>query len=83
MCAIEVKHAHGTTAIADRLRVPQAVGYDEAWTNKVLEMKMRTQPDTWVDGKFVHPHDACFDKDLNIIVAEWVDAGRVSFLRRV
>lgn len=59
------------------------LGYDEAYTNQVLEMKMRTQPETWVDGRFVHPHDACFDKDFNIIVTEWVDAGRVSFLRRV
>jgi hypothetical protein len=28
-------------------------------------------------------HDACFDKDGNIIVAEWVQSGRVTKLRRV
>lgn len=34
-------------------------------------------------GKFVAPHGACFDKDGNIFVAEWVEIGRVSKLRRV
>jgi hypothetical protein len=45
--------------------------------------KIRGNPSTWVDGKFVHPHDACFDKDGNIFVTEWVEAGRVTFLKRV
>ncbi|MCH2059237.1 MAG: hypothetical protein MK183_01295 [Verrucomicrobiales bacterium] len=38
---------------------------------------------TWVPGKFVHPHDACFDNDGNIFVAEWVSTGRVTRLRRL
>jgi hypothetical protein len=37
----------------------------------------------WLDGKFVHPHDACFDADGNIFVAEWVASGRVTKLRRL
>ncbi|MFP6668647.1 MAG: twin-arginine translocation signal domain-containing protein [Pirellulales bacterium] len=37
----------------------------------------------WQDGRFVHPHDACFDNDGNILVAEWVATGRVSKLRRL
>lgn len=37
----------------------------------------------WVDGKFVHPHDACFDNDGNMFVAEWVASGRVSKLKRL
>ena len=37
----------------------------------------------WQNGKFVHPHDACFDADGNILVAEWVATGRVSKLRKV
>ena len=45
--------------------------------------KIRTQPDRWPAGKFIHPHDACFDKAGNIFVTEWVATGRVSFLRRV
>lgn len=43
---------------------------------------IRTKPDQWLDGKFVHPHDACFDNDGNIMVAEWVGTGRVSKLTR-
>jgi sugar lactone lactonase YvrE len=34
-------------------------------------------------GKFVAPHGACFDKAGNIFVAEWVEVGRVSKLRKV
>ena len=37
----------------------------------------------WQNGKFVHPHDACFDADGNILVAEWVATGRISKLRKV
>ncbi len=44
---------------------------------------IRTQPEQWPAGKFIHPHDACFDKDGNIFVVEWVATGRVTFLRRL
>jgi len=44
---------------------------------------MRTQPKTWEDGRFIHPHDACFDRDGNLFVVEWVSVGRVSKLRKV
>ena len=37
----------------------------------------------WQNGKFVHPHDACFDKEGNIFVAEWVGSGRVTKLTRI
>ncbi len=46
-------------------------------------MQIRMHPEQWLPGKFVHPHDACFDKDGNIFVTEWVDTGRVTFMRRV
>jgi hypothetical protein len=60
------------------------LGYDPEWTKQVLDgFKIRTQPDRWPAGKFIHPHDACFDKDGNIFVTEWVATGRVSLLRRV
>jgi hypothetical protein len=60
------------------------LGYDPEWTKQVLDgFKIRTQPERWPAGKFIHPHDACFDKDGNIFVAEWVQTGRVSFLRHV
>ena len=43
----------------------------------------RGDASTWQDGKFVHPHDACFDANGDIFVAEWVGTGRVSKLSRL
>ncbi|MFN7734096.1 MAG: peptidase [Pirellula sp.] len=47
------------------------------------EKGIREDESKWLDGKFVHPHDACFDLHGNIIVAEWVKTGRVSRLTRI
>jgi sugar lactone lactonase YvrE len=44
---------------------------------------IRGDSNRWQAGKFVHPHDACFDADGNIFVAEWVATGRISKLRKV
>ncbi|MEI8212943.1 MAG: hypothetical protein WCI02_12400 [Planctomycetota bacterium] len=44
---------------------------------------IREDEKQWLDGKFVHPHDACFDLHGNIIVAEWVRTGRVSRLSKI
>jgi hypothetical protein len=44
---------------------------------------IRTDEAQWENGKFVHPHDACFDADGNIYVAEWVATGRVTKLLRL
>ena len=44
---------------------------------------LRSQPDKWLPGKFVHPHDACFTATGDILVAEWVATGRVTKLERV
>lgn len=44
---------------------------------------IRNDESKWIPGKFVHPHDACFDKEGNIFVAEWVQTGRVTKLRRL
>lgn len=61
------------------------LGEDPAWREQVLKdkMAMRRNPSGWVSGKFVHPHDACFDPAGNIFVAEWVDTGRITKLRKV
>ena len=61
------------------------LGDDEQWRKTVLaeKNKLRTQPDRWEAGRFVHPHDACFDGEGNILVAEWVKGGRVSRLNRI
>ncbi len=40
-------------------------------------------PGTFVPGRFVCPHGACFDHEGNIFVVEWVEAGRVTKLRKV
>jgi len=40
-------------------------------------------PGTFVPGRFVCPHGACFDHAGNIFVAEWVESGRVTKLRHV
>jgi hypothetical protein len=47
------------------------------------EKGIREDESKWLDGKFVHPHDACFDLHGNIIVAEWVKTGRISRLTRI
>jgi len=44
---------------------------------------VREDEKLWLDGKFVHPHDACFDRNGDILVAEWVRSGRVTKLTRV
>jgi hypothetical protein len=40
-------------------------------------------PGTFVPGRFVCPHGACFDHEGNIFVVEWVEAGRVTKLRSI
>ena len=50
---------------------------------EVKKFKVRSDEKLWKPGKFIHPHDACFDKDGNIFVVEWVQTGRVTLLRHV
>ena len=60
------------------------LGEDPEWRAKVLDgFKIRGQRETWMPGKFVHPHDAKFLPNGDIIVAEWVVGGRVTYLKRV
>jgi hypothetical protein len=63
------------------------LGEDPAWREQVLKdnMKLRGSKtgQEWVSGKFLHPHDACFDPAGNIFVAEWVHTGRITKLRKV
>jgi len=70
----------------DKNQVITHLGYDQAWTDQVLnggKLVLRGQPDRWQPGRFIHPHDACYDKDGNIFVVEWVPTGRVTKLRHV
>ncbi|MEQ1850245.1 MAG: hypothetical protein ABMA01_01505 [Chthoniobacteraceae bacterium] len=62
------------------------LGEDPEWRAQVLKdgMKLRREEkgEGWVSGKFLHPHDACFDAAGNIFVAEWVNTGRITKLRK-
>ena len=81
-----VPDLHARITLLDRQNeVIAHLGDDEAWRAKVLDRKlgMRSIRNFWEPGKFVHPHDACFDRDGNIFVAEWVITGRVSKLVKV
>jgi sugar lactone lactonase YvrE len=48
------------------------------------ERELRKMPrESFIPGKFICPHGACFDHKGNIFVVEWVEVGRVSKLRKV
>jgi hypothetical protein len=65
-------------------KVVAQLGDDPQWREQALAgFKMRGTPAEWRPGKFVHPHDACFDHQGNIMVTEWVTTGRVTKLRKV
>lgn len=54
--------------------------YPEIWKQKGypnLPQEMR------VPGKFISPHDACWDRNGNIYVVEWVSDGRITKLKKV
>ena len=45
---------------------------------------LRREPrEKFIPGQFICPHGACFDRDGNIFVVEWVEVGRVTKLRKV
>jgi len=80
-----VPDLHARVSLFDKELKPIVhLGEDPEWRKKVLDgFKVRQNPKDWVAGKFVHPHDAAFDKDGNIFVVEWVATGRVTFLKKV
>lgn len=59
--------------------------------NKVIEMlgdgdpsKLRGAPRSeFIPGKFIHPHDAFFLQNGDILVTEWVPIGRITLLKQV
>ena len=80
-----VPDLHARVSLFDKELKPIVhLGEDAEWRKKVLDgFKVRADPKQWVGGKFVHPHDAAFDKDGNIFVVEWVATGRVTLLKKV
>jgi len=79
---VVIPDLHGRVTLMDRQnQLVQHLGDSNAptWNNP-----LRTQPrDAFVPGQFICPHGACFDRDGNIFVVEWVEVGRVTKLRRV
>jgi len=79
---VVIPDLHGRVTLMDREnRIVQHLGDSNApaWNNP-----LRTQPrDAFLPGQFICPHGACFDRDGNIFVVEWVEVGRVTKLRSV
>jgi hypothetical protein len=71
------------TLLNEKNEVVARLGDDTARLKGPGGKKIRGNRKQWQAGKFVHPHDACFDADGNIYVAEWVGSGRVSKLKRL
>jgi hypothetical protein len=69
------------TLLNDKNEVVARLGADVERLKSVKNL--RAQRALWRDGRFVHPHDACFAAGGDIFVAEWVADGRVSRLRRL
>lgn len=81
-----VPDLHARVSIFDQQnRLVVHLGYEQAWTDKVLanNFRMRSTPAEWQPGRFIHPHDACYDREGNIFVVEWVPTGRVTKLRHL
>src|SRR5262249_45121154 len=81
-----VPDLHARVSLFDRdNKVIAHLGYDPEWTKKALanKFRLRTQPAEWLPGKLVHRRGACFDRDGNIFVVEWVATGRVTLLKRI
>ncbi len=64
-------------------QVVAQLGADVERLSADKDKRIRQTPSEWIDGKFVHPHDACFAADGSIFVAEWVGTGRVTKLEKV
>ncbi len=77
-----VPELNGLVTILDKENKPLAKLGDGRARLKEVE-NLREKESQWTAGQFVHPHDACFDKEGNIFVAEWVKTGRVTKLSRV
>ncbi len=73
------------TLLGPKNEVLAQLGDDEEWRAQALANRfaMRGKPASWKPGRFVHPHDACFTADGDILCVEWVRTGRVTMLKKV
>ena len=69
------------TLLDENLEVVARLGQAVERLDEIQDL--RAHPEHWVDGQFVHPHDACFTPEGDLFVAEWVKTGRVTKLERV
>lgn len=74
----------GCVSLLDRgNQVIARLGDDASRIKADGNFAIRGDESQWNPGRFVHPHDACFDAEGNILVAEWVATGRVTKLHRL
>lgn len=71
------------TILDEKDEVVARLGDDVERVSADSKHKIRSDESMWKPGRFVHPHDACFDREGNIFVAEWVGTGRVTRLKRL
>jgi hypothetical protein len=71
------------TLLNSKNEVVARLGEDVERLKADAKFEIRGNRERWLAGRFVHPHDACFDAQGNIFVAEWVSTGRVSRLKRL
>jgi hypothetical protein len=71
------------TILDGKNQVVARLGEDTDRISADKKHTIRNDREQWRSGKFVHPHDACFNQQGDIFVAEWVQTGRVTKLRRV
>jgi hypothetical protein len=69
--------------ILDRQNAVVATLGEQEYSNQDWGAVRNQAAGTFVPGRFVCPHGACFDHEGNIFVVEWVESGRVTKLRRV
>lgn len=78
-----VPELHARVTLLDKDYQPVVrLGADVERVTKTVK-DVRGDEAMWLDGKFVHPHDACFGANGDIFVAEWVKTGRVSKLKKL
>ncbi len=56
---------------------------DGAYAGRQNQLRISQDRSVFEPGKFITPHGAWFDHNGNIFVAEWVEIGRVTKLRKV
>jgi hypothetical protein len=67
---------HGNHVVA-------ALGNGDYSTQQEWRKAREQSRTTFLPGKFLCPHGACFDHDGNIFVVEWVEVGRITKLRKL